>query len=408
MAETVSSLIPRLVATMVLLIWAVAAPAVLAQGPAIVVPDRPPATPPGAGQTAEPPGTYHLVPQSPAPSLPPAPVCVDEFWIASSWRCRQHRPHCCAGGDLEFYRLAGCGSAQPLNREAFHASLQPGAPVCVVAHGSFTNWQGLCDECAPVFRWLRSPAPHRPLHVIFYTWPSNGPITFEPHVDVAILGSRASFNSVYLGDLIARIPPGHPICVVGHSHGARMAAAGLHLLGGGQIDGVRLTYLPPPDQRIRGVLIAAAMDHHWLDPGERFELALCRTECLLNFRNDHDIALQFYPWRRVFSRRALGERGLSRRDRYKLGPLGGKVAEIDVTDLVQHGHMWNNYYTRPELAAAMAPYVFNDSATAAMAAPAPSAVFPTPALPAPPPQKSAAAPSATDASWATVRIVSPR
>ena len=103
--------------------------------------------------------------------------------------------------------------------------------MCIVVHGSFTNWKGLCDDCGPVFRWIRSAAPSRPLTVVFFTWPSSGPITYEPHLDVAILGMRASFNSVYLGDLVARIPPGHPICIIGHSHGARMTAAALHLLG---------------------------------------------------------------------------------------------------------------------------------------------------------------------------------
>jgi hypothetical protein len=269
-------------------------------------------------------------------------------------------PHGCACGDLDFYHVGGGSGAQLLNRASFAASLSPGVPVCIVVHGSFTNWKGLCDDCTPVLRWIRSGAPGRPLHVLFYTWPSQGGITYEPHVDVAILGKRASFNSVYLAELVARIPPGHPVCLIGHSHGARMVAAALHVLGGGEVDDVRLTWPAPPDLRLRGVLVAGALDHHWLDPGQRFDMALCRTEALLVLRNDHDIVLTFYPLRRPFSKRALGERGLSGRDVRRLGPLSQKVCVLDVTRLVQTGHMWQHYYGCPQIAGAIEPYVYYD------------------------------------------------
>ena len=82
-----------------------------------------------------------------------------------------------------------------------------------------------------------------------------------------------------------------------------MVAAALHVLGGGEVDNVRLTWPAPPDLRVRGVLLAGALDHHWLDPGQRFGMALCRTECLLVLRNDHDIVLTFYPLRKPFSKR---------------------------------------------------------------------------------------------------------
>jgi len=342
-------------------------------GPRLNAVDSPTVPPapqsPGPGFESLPPVPAPAVSGPAVPAVPCATCGAEGYWIASSWKCRQTAPHACSCGDLEYYYRDSSGSTQLLNRDAFHASLAPGTPVCIVVHGSFTNWKGLCEDCGPVFRWLRGAAPARPLAVLFYTWPSSGPITYEPHIDVAILGMRASFNSVYLGDLIAHIPPGHPICLIGHSHGARMAAAALHLLGGGVVEDARLNYLPPADQRIRSVLIAAAMDHHWMDPGQRFGMALCRAECLLYMRNDHDIVLTFYPLRRVFSRRALGEKGLSQRDRDRLGYLNAKVVQLDVTHIIQSGHMWNNYYIHPELAAAIEPYVYFDDAPPSFNAP---------------------------------------
>jgi Alpha/beta hydrolase family len=344
------------------------APAVPTAPPAPAVPAAPLSE--GKAYEAVPPPTPDLT-GSPAP-IATVP-CDDGYWIASSWRCRQTAPHGCACGDLDFYHVGGGGS-QLLNRDAFTASLTPGVPVCIVVHGSFTNWKGLCDDCAPVLRWIRSAAPQRPLQVLFYTWPSQGGITYEPHLDVAILGARASFNSVYLAELVARIPPGHPVCLVGHSHGARMVAAALHELGGGEVDHVRLTWPAPPNLRVRGVLVAGALDHHWLDPGQRFEMALCRTECLLVLRNDHDIVLTFYPLRKPFSKRALGERGLSHRDLRQLGPLSSKVAVLDVTRSVQTGHVWQHYYSCPEIAAAIAPYIYylDDAQPTALVPPAPA------------------------------------
>lgn len=334
----------------------------LPSGPQLLPPDNAVAPPPSPEPAVQDTRKYQPAIQ-PTPDLAPAPraativPCEDEYWIASSWRCRQTAPHGCACGDLDFYHVGG-GGAQLLNRASFAASLTPGVPVCIVVHGSFTNWKGLCDDCAPVLHWIRSAAPQQPLHVLFYTWPSQGGITYEPHIDVGILGMRASFNSIYLAELVARIPPGHPVCLVGHSHGSRMVTAALHVLGGGEVDNVRLTWPAPPDLRLRGVLIAGALDHHWLDPGQRFDMALCRAEGLLVLRNDHDIVLTFYPLRKPFSRRALGERGLSNRDVRRLGPLSSKVAVLDVTALVQSGNVWQHYYACPQIAGAIAPYIY--------------------------------------------------
>jgi len=361
-----------------------AEPAQPFEAPGSIVPGGPQLLAPEASATpAAPPAeprTFETVrPPTPTPDLMSAPPagafvnCPDEYWVASSWRCRQTAPHGCACGDLDFYHVGG-GATQLLNRESFAASLTPGVPVCIVVHGSFTNWKGLCDDCSPVLHWIRGAAPQRPLHVLFYSWPSQGGITYAPHVDVAILGTRASFNGIYLAELIARIPPGHPVCLVGHSHGARMVTAALHALGGGDVDNARLTWPPAPDLRVRGVLIAGALDHHWLDPGQRFEMALCRTECLLVLRNDHDIVLTFYPLRKPFSHRALGERGLSNRDLRRLGPLSSKVAVMDVTQVVQTGHMWEHYYCRPEIAAAIEPYIYFDGGQQMMMLPPAPAV----------------------------------
>ncbi len=58
--------------------------------------------------------------------------------------------------------------------------------------------------------------------------------------------------------------------------------------------------------KIRVVLTAAAFDHDWLNPGNLYGRALCRTDALLNLVNQHDWALAFYHLRTLSSKQAVG------------------------------------------------------------------------------------------------------
>ena len=182
-----------------------------------------------------------------------------------------------------------------------------------------------------------------------------------PNVDFAILGRRSEVNGFYLADLIGALPPENPVSLVGHSLGARAIASGLHLLGGGAIQNqVRWN---PADcgNRLRVVLAAAAIDHDWLNPGERYGCALQRAECLLSLRNECDLALSLYPLRRPFSSRSLARAGFTRKDQRRLGEHVCQVSEFNVTPLLRTHHTWPYYIRRSEIAAAIAPYVFFES-----------------------------------------------
>ena len=106
------------------------------------------------------------------------------------------------------------------------------------------------------------------------------------------------------------------------------------------------------------MLAGAAIEHDWLNPGDRYGCALRRTECLLNLKNKKDIALLLFPLRHPFSSRALARAGFTRKDRCKLGEHNGQVTELDVTPWLKHHHSWPEYIRRPEVAAAIAPYVY--------------------------------------------------
>lgn len=324
--------------------------------------------------TPLPPSPALPAPLSPAPvqiQSPLAPFAAPQFannnedhWLVSIRHCKQNCRRCAYCCSLDFFR--DC-CKERVTQQDFVSALQPGVPVCIVVHGSYVTADSIQEECRRTFCWLRNAAPHRPLHVVFFTWPSEGVTTLDPGIamstpvpgfDVAVLGRRAEANGVRLAQLINCIPSQNPVSIIGHSHGARMVSSALHLIGGGQVQGLGMK--PGPQHRIRTVLAAAAIDHDWLRPDERYGRVLCTTECLLNLKTRKDWALWFYPLRKPFSPASLGRKGFTDRDLEKLGDHAAQVSELDVTDWIGNGHMWPNYYEHPELAEAIAPVIYFD------------------------------------------------
>lgn len=135
-----------------------------------------------------------------------------------------------------------------------------------------------------------------------------------------------------------------------------MVSSAMHFLGGGELQGIRVC--DGPSHRVRGILAAAALDHDWMVPGQRYDRALCGAECVLNLRSKLDWALSIYPLRRPFSRRALGQSGFTSKDRQRLGARAQQIANLDVSRELGVGHIWPCYYEHPEIAASIVPWVY--------------------------------------------------
>jgi hypothetical protein len=291
----------------------------------------------------------------------PSATC---YWTVSSRGLPQEPTHC-ESHRLGYYERLGDGTLRATTREAMIAQLAPGVPICIFIHGSFVDAATHRSESAHTYNWIRRSAPHLPAHFIFYTWPSeaqNNTIASANPVLVNERGRWAENNAFYLADLIAHLPHESPICLVGHSHGARVTLATLHLVAGGEINGRSYPYDTGHNRRYRAILAAGAVDRHWLNPGERYDFAVRRVEGVLNMVNATDAALHFYPLRQAFSRKAIAVTGLTRWDRYRLGDQGNKVIDYDVTTLIGLGHFWPNYYEESQIGRAIGPYVyFTDS-----------------------------------------------
>lgn len=300
-----------------------------------------------------------LVP-SPSDTSPPVIAPTVCYWTVSS-RGLPQQPIPCASHRLGYYETLADGTLRATTRETMVAQLTPGVPICIFIHGSFVDARTHRLESAHTFNWIRNSAPQLPAHILFYTWPSearHNTLASANPVAVNERGRWAENNAFYLVDLISQLPHESPICLVGHSHGARTTAATLHLAAGGVIGGRSYPHDTGCNRRYRAVLAAGALDRNWLDPGQRYDFAVRRAEGILNLVNHTDAALHFYPMRKVFSRKAIAVTGLTRWDRIRLGPLGQKVIDYDVTRLIGLGHFWPNYYDEPSIGLAISPYVY--------------------------------------------------
>jgi hypothetical protein len=106
------------------------------------------------------------------------------------------------------------------------------------------------------------------------------------------------------------------------------------------------------------VLVAAAIDRNWLNPGQRYGQALLVPEQVLLMRNSRDATLAIYPLRKAGSGRAMGRDGLALEDRFALDRMGKKVVELDAAQFAGLNHSFADYHEHPELAAAITPYVY--------------------------------------------------
>lgn len=294
---------------------------------------------------------------------------AEDYWIVDLRSSAQHYPDQAQGCCMQFLRSSPDRCLHRSSHGELLAMLEPGMPICVMIHGSYMEWKDVPIDSRNTFRWIRRAAPHLPLRFVYVTWPSDPKL---PPLDISILGRQSARNGFYVANFIRSISRDHPICLIGHSHGARMVLSTLHLLNGGQVQG---ECLPPtcwPPHRYRVVLAAAAVDHDWLNPGRRYGNALPIVECLVNLRTRRDHVLAFYPMRKPFSRSSLGRKGFTKRDFRALGACASRVSELDVTSMVGSHHFWQFYSKHPSLAAALVPVVYFPGTSIDRSAPPPA------------------------------------
>ncbi len=294
----------------------------------------------------------------------PRPERLGQIWMVQTRECPQ-----ILGSDpwpkLKALRFDAEGKLieRPVS-ELFAETV--GHPVLIQVQGSLTTPDSAIGGMLWTHSWLQENRSLPPdAVVIAFDWPSQR-VYGEDLRDINEKGRRAFVAGYHLAAFVSAFPTGSRICLLGQSFGGRVVPSALHVLGGGTLYGrkheptARLASTRS-DLRVHAVVIGAASDHDWLDPGQRLDRALVGCEAFLNLYNRKDEALLLYPSLvRSGHRRALGRVGLSNADFSKLGPLAARYEEHDVHDVLGAEHTLLDAVASPEVARWIAPYAWAD------------------------------------------------
>lgn len=273
-----------------------------------------------------------------------ASVRNDEVWLVSTrhlcfpdWNHPQTY-------ELDVRRYDSERGWQDASTQEFCA--QPKLPTLIYVHGNRVNWQDSSQYGWQVYQALAQceNAPER-MRFVIWTWPSDqirGPLR-----DIRAKADRANDETYFLGWFLSQQDPSVPIGLLGYSYGARVVTGGLHLLSGASLWGTSLPDSARERVPARVALLAAAVDHDWICPGNSHGEALKQVDHMLVLYNQCDPALQRYHWVDCCSRpSALGYLGVAQE---ALGPYGSLVDQQNVTATIGRSHSEDNYFRMTHL-----------------------------------------------------------
>jgi hypothetical protein len=187
-----------------------------------------------------------------------------------------------------------------------------------------------------------------PTRLVIWSWPSEQ-VLRHLRRDAQLKACRTNIEGYYLASFIDQLEPDAPLSLGGYSYGARVVTGGLHLLGGGVLDGRQLAERPHAKRKgASAVLLGAAMSNGWLLPGMPHDRALSQVERMVILFNPADFVLRCYP--RLWGHggpEALGATGMAVPAR--LGPDGAKVTQFNVRPQLHCRHGWDYVSASPSI-----------------------------------------------------------
>jgi hypothetical protein len=308
-----------------------------------------------------------------APRLRPQ----DEVWLVSSRGLSWCDPPQNVAR-LRYWRFDRQRSWVVSSLSELSATDDPQVTTVVFLHGNRVSTSEAFTGGWIAYRRLVKCADERPVRFVIWSWPSDqvcGPVK-----DARVKAARTNPAGYYLAWFVGQLHPDVPVSLWGHSFGARIATGAMHLLGGGKLAGRRLDAQVGSSRRpMHVVLLAAALDDHWLLPGHRHGDALSRTDDMLLINNGCDRVLKryqlMYPCRGC--EQALGYVGLAT---WCLSPDDTqKVHQLDACCHVGKQHQFANYIESPDLVARMRACLLFENRPTTLAKPASATTSDAPA-----------------------------
>jgi hypothetical protein len=276
-----------------------------------------------------------------------------QLWLLSTRSAPLSGDLQCGLQSIGYWRYAGDCQWQAGDEESFRANDDPTIPTTIIIHGNQDNADDAVEFAWPIYCRMLQFANDRPFRLVIWSWPSDQMsrrIRADVQLKISFCGAQAYYLAVCMEHMRGEVP----VCLIGYSLGAQIAAGGLHLLGGGEVD---CRNLPAQSAKreapIRAVLIAAAADADCLTSNGQFNLALSQVDKMLVERNGCDRILRFYP--RLYGRGGPEALGYT-------GPAGcGDYSKIEILDVaceVGREHKWKFYITSPSLLQSIDRYAF--------------------------------------------------
>jgi len=295
--------------------------------------------------TIDPPGTRH------------------QLWLVSTRSASSCNPDVQQASRLKYWRCDSDRKWRLSNLSELLGTDDPETTTLVYIHENRVSRTEAFYRAWAVFVRLSCVAPaDRRFRLVAISWPADR-IGRRQRPDVRIKAQRSETHGFYLAWLLDQIRPDVRIGLFGYSYGPRMITTALHYLGGGVVYGRRLHERVHPERKpVRVVLMAAALDAHWLYPGQHHGQALSQVEHMLIIVNPCDPALRWYP--RLYrllggGPQALGYVGVPC-DRC-LHPHVDKVVGWNVSGRVGSTHSWTAYEGSSSMMAQIAPHLFGES-----------------------------------------------
>jgi hypothetical protein len=262
---------------------------------------------------------------------------------------------------IGYWRLSTDRQWQKSDEESFRAGHDQPAPTTILIHGNRDDADDAVEFAWPVYCRLLGIAKDRPFRLVIWSWPSER-MCRGHRAEVQLKIQYSDAQSYYLAACIEGMGGNTPLCLVGYSLGAHIAAGSLHLLAGGEVACRTLPGNNSPDKSrrraaaIRAVMVAAAADEDCLAYNGAFNLALSQVKSMLLVRNCCDGVLKWYP--KIYGRHGPEALGF-------VGPAGcgdyEKIELLDVSCDVGKKHQWEWYLTSCRMLESIDRYVFPEN-----------------------------------------------
>lgn len=283
-----------------------------------------------------------------------------QLWLINT-RCAPLSGDLQAGQkSIHYWRLSSDCVWQHANEESFSTGSDADVSTTILIHGNRHDDDQAIGFAWPIYRRMLKNAQDKPFRLVIWSWPSEQ-IGRRTRPDVQLKFRYCDAQAYYLAAQLERLPEDMPLCLIGYSMGAKIAAAGLHLLAGGEVACQKLYKENASNQSNKHfasanmLMVSAAMDDDSLAADGTYSRAISQVDRILVVRNACDRALKWYP--RIYGRRGPDALGF-------VGPAGcgeyQNIELLDVSCVVGKAHRWESYLSSCSLLEAIDRYIFKD------------------------------------------------